>query len=418
MTKRWGRDARPMLAAMLFVARAHGVFLLFSGKGLVAENPYNSYTLQACAWLQGRLDLGENRPWWELAIYGGWDYVSFPPFPSYVLLPFAALFGQQAPDGAIAFFVMLAGVCCAVKLARLSGAGECSAAALAAFLYCANNLWQVTVDGWVWFFAQNLSFTLTLASFVCGMQGRKGRAFFFLCAAVGCRPFQILYFPAVCWLLLRAWGQEKGGFKRLFWEKDYRLLPAAALAASFLALNLARFGNPFEFGHSYLPEFTHSEYGQFSFHYLGENLKSLVRLPSYDADLKRLVFPVHNGCSVFLVFPIFWLYLWALGQRLRQGDASQRAEALSLLGVVLLHIFLLCLHKTMGGAHFGNRYIVDVVPGAYLFLCGAAARREAALAAQGREKGLGAEEVCFFALFLGGLLLNFTGVLGFYQSAA
>jgi len=404
-----------MLAAVLLVLCAHGVFILFSGKGILSENPYNSYTLQACAWLQGSLDLGENFPWLELAVHGGKYYVSFPPFPSYVLLPFAALFGEQAPDGIAALLVLLVGVCYAVELARLSGAGERSAVLLAVFLYCANNLWQVTVDGWVWFFAQNLSFTLTLMAFVHGMRGQKGRALFFLCAAVGCRPFQILYLPVVCWLLLRSLQEKAGRWKWLFWEKNIRLLPAMILAASFMALNLARFGNPFEFGHSYLPEFTRSEYGQFSLHYLGENLLSLVRLPSYDPELERLVFPAHNGCSIFLVFPIFWLYFWALWQRLRQGGKKERLDVLSLLALLLIHIFLLCLHRTMGGAHFGNRYIIDTVPTVYLFLCGAAARWETYRTE--RERGFCPVELCFSALFLLGLLINFTGVLGFYGSA-
>lgn len=149
MAKLWKKEARPALAAVLLVLCAHGAFMLFSGKGIFSENPYNSYTLQACAWLRGSLDLGENVSWLELAVYGGKYYVSFPPFPSYVLLPFAALFGEQAPDGIAALLVLLIGVCYAVELARLSGSGERSAVLLAVFLYCANNLWQVTVDGWV-----------------------------------------------------------------------------------------------------------------------------------------------------------------------------------------------------------------------------------------------------------------------------
>lgn len=254
-------------------------------------------------------------------------------------------------------------------------------------------------------------------AFVHGIRGQKGRSLFCLCAAVGCRPFQILYLPVVCWLLLRSRQEREGRWKWLLWEKNYRLLPAVILAASFMALNLARFGDPFEFGHSYLPEFTRSEYGQFSLHYLGENLLSLLRLPGYDPELGRLTFPTHNGCSIFLVFPIFWLYFWALGQRLRQGGKKQRLEALSLLGVLLLHIFLLCLHRTMGGAHFGNRYIIDTAPAVYLFLCGAAARWERSQAEKGRAKGLCPGELCFSLLFLMGLLINFTGVLSFYGNA-
>ena len=43
----------------------------FTGHWITEENPYRSYTLQACAWLDGRLDLGTDYPWLELAIYEG-----------------------------------------------------------------------------------------------------------------------------------------------------------------------------------------------------------------------------------------------------------------------------------------------------------------------------------------------------------
>lgn len=67
----------------------------FTGHWATEENPYRSYALQACAWLNGRLDLGKDYPWLELAIYEGKYYVSFPPFPSLVLLPFAAVWGGE-----------------------------------------------------------------------------------------------------------------------------------------------------------------------------------------------------------------------------------------------------------------------------------------------------------------------------------
>ena len=47
--------------------------------------------LQAQSWLEGRLDLGKDYPYLELAVFGGKYYVSFPPFPSYIMFPFAAL---------------------------------------------------------------------------------------------------------------------------------------------------------------------------------------------------------------------------------------------------------------------------------------------------------------------------------------
>ena len=48
-----------------------------------------------------------------------------------------------------------------------------------------------------------------------------------------------------------------------------------------MGLNYARFDNPFQFGHDYLPEFAvEKENGQFSPAYLAENWAKLWRLPA------------------------------------------------------------------------------------------------------------------------------------------
>ena len=71
------------------------VIAAFAGQWPWQSNPYNSYALQTDSWLKGRLDLGQNYEWLELAIYQGKYFVSFPPFPSYVLIPFVVLFGTN-----------------------------------------------------------------------------------------------------------------------------------------------------------------------------------------------------------------------------------------------------------------------------------------------------------------------------------
>lgn len=87
------------------------VIAAFAGQWPWQSNPYNSYALQTDSWLKGRLDLGQDYPWLELAIYQGKYFVSFPPFPSYVLIPFVMIFGTNTPDHLIALLVTIAGVC-------------------------------------------------------------------------------------------------------------------------------------------------------------------------------------------------------------------------------------------------------------------------------------------------------------------
>ena len=282
--------AFPVICAVLIVAAAHIVFMLFSGKGLLDSNPYNSYVRQAIAWSQGQLYLPENYPWLELAIYEGHYYVSFPPFPSYLLFPFALIFGEDTPESIIAFCVMLIGVFYAVRIAKHCGLDDLKSILLATFLYCANNVWMVTVDAWVWFFAQNLAFTLTLMSLYYGLTGKFGRSFFFLAAAVGCRPFQILYSLIILYWLYNEELSSAEKIKSLFLPRIHRFIPALLLGISYMVLNALRFDNPFEFGHNYLPEFLEAENGQFSITYLKDNLPRLFELPAFDPDTKKLVF--------------------------------------------------------------------------------------------------------------------------------
>ncbi len=406
-----------VLCALLTVAAAHVVFMLFSGKHLFASNPYNSYILQAKAWCSGTLYLPENYPWLELAVYKGHYYVSFPPFPSYLLLPFTAIFGENTPDSLIAFCVMLVGVVYAVRVAKHCGLSGEMSAFMAVFLYCANNVWMVTVDAWVWFLAQNLALTLTLMAFDYGLSGKFGRSLFFLAAAVGCRPFQIVYLPVVLYWLMQKELSSRQSFVQVFLRRIYRFIPALLLGASYMVLNVLRFNDPFEFGHNFLPEFLRYEEGQFSVEYLIRNLPRLFELPTFDPESHKLVFQGFDGTNIFIVFPILAMLLFALiaeiCRRIRTRSIWDTRTYISVIMLFVLaaaHVLLLCAHRTMGGAHFGNRYLIDTLPALYLALC--------KLTVPDETQKMPILQKIYGMLFMfcgiSGLLINFVGVLQFY----
>lgn len=273
------------------------------------------------------------------------------------------------------------------------------------------------LDGGVWAFAQNTSVTLTLMSFFYGLSGKKGKSCFFLCAAVGCRPFQILYFPLVCYLLLqtRKENRNREKWKWLILHKSYRLIPAILLAVSYMLLNYLRFANPLEFGHNYLPEFTRSDHGQFSLQYLKANLYSLVRLPQFDPETWKLTFPRFDGMNIFIVFPIIIVYViylfYTLVKKMSRQEKLLHNPLLFILPFLLLHILCLCLHKTMGGAHFGHRYIVDLTPAIYLALIISEDmpwKNKNLFETGGNIK---ITEIFMIMLMFFGLLINFSGIL-------
>lgn len=72
------------------------IHMLFGGT-LLSYNCWDSYSLQAMSWLSGRLDMGKNYEWLELAVYNGKYYLSFPPLPSVVMLPLVLLSARGRP---------------------------------------------------------------------------------------------------------------------------------------------------------------------------------------------------------------------------------------------------------------------------------------------------------------------------------
>lgn len=332
----------------------------FTGHWATEENPYRSYALQACAWLNGRLDLEKDYPWLELAIYEGKYYVSFPPFPSLVLLPFAAVLGTNTPDHWISLGFSIIGIIYAIRLYRaITGTYE-MAEQYVLFLFLGNGYLFIALQGgWVWYMAQTMCFTFSLMSLFYAANKHIGRALAFLACAFGCRPMVVAYIPLILML-----GTEKASVKTWI-RKGYRLIPACTIIGFYLMLNVARFDNPFEFGHTHLPEFVRSTEGQFSLNYATKNFKQLFRLPQTGGEHGMMIYDTYDCMAFWLIDPIIvsfmvmWLY--ALTRK-------RKACGLNLIIVpatICVHLMIVCCHKTMGGYQFGNRYIVDMLP--YVF---------------------------------------------------
>ena len=343
-----------VLAVMLVVAA-------FTGQWPLQANYYNSYVLQACAWLEGRLDLGQDYDWLELAIVNGKYYVSFPPFPSYVMLPFAVFFRYATPDGVIAWAVTLLGVLYALRLYELLRQ-DGRAAFWVLFLYLGTGYLFISMNGYVWFIAQTMCFTLSLMTVVHAMQGQGCAALTLWACAVGCRPMAAFYLPVLLWLLWR----DKGSLTLQQWvaRRWYWPLPALLIAGSYMLLNQARFGNPFEFGHTYLPEFLRAQNGQFSLRYVKDNLLLLFRLPVQDAPSDHLIFFSEQTMAFWLINPMYFCIAaaWVYGLLRRRSF-----PALVMLPIIAAaHLLFICSHRTLGGWQFGNRYLLDMMP--WLFM--------------------------------------------------
>lgn len=196
------------------------------------------------------------------------------------MLPFV-LIGWNSCDSMIAFAVSLLGAVYAFKILKHFDIESKTAIFFTLLLTVGSNWLMTAQNAWVWFIAQNMAFTLSLMAIYYALKNKIGLSLAFWACAVGCRPFQILYLPALLYLIYNAHKAVNPEDKIIdIIKKRYlTLVPMAVIALSYMILNFARFGHITEFGHNYLPEFTRSELGQFNIGYMAENLKNMFSVP-------------------------------------------------------------------------------------------------------------------------------------------
>lgn len=338
---------------------------LYLGSSIFGSTYYNTYTLQAMAWRSGSLHLPFDYPALELAVFKGDYYVSFPPLPSLVLLPFTFLFGEQTPDNLLVKLYTLA-ACIGIYYALRRMGYQKLSAFLFSYLFCfASSLLPMTLDGAVWYHAQVLAFMLIVLS-VCMLFAKKvNLALVFYALSVACRPFDALYALPLFFLYFRRSRKENIPVRSML----LRILPGLCIGfciASALAVyNSLRFGNPLEFGHNYLPEFSTQGGTQFALSHVLNNIKTFVLGFPWERSAEGIVFKKF-GFSFLIACPMLLLILiWAIKDAVKARLSPEK-------GVVLftffLHLFFLLLHRTFGGYQLGARYMVDLIPYALFYL--------------------------------------------------
>ena len=392
----------------LAILAAYTAVWMFTDKTPWMHTSYCSYALQAERWLSGHLDLGQDYPWLELAIYEGKYYVSFPPLPTLLVLPFVALFGVDGtPEYLITTAVSLVGAVQLLKLFSLYCDDRRRALAWALLATIGSNFLLIGYNGDVWLMAQTCAFTFTSAAlYYAATDAEKDGKWplLWLACAVGCRPFNFVYLPLVAVLLVRKFrksGLTIFGALKKHWAW---LIEPACVGLANMALNAARFDNPFQFGHDYLPEFTRSpDHLQFSLSYIPANFREkLFRLPEWSE--RWLLFP-KDGFAFFITSPIYALGFVRLIERCirrRRGGAPLPVAPLAVAGVcVSVHLLALCAHGTMGGIQWGLRYTIDAIPAVALGL---------ALMPDDRQEG-GITDFLLTPTLVFGLCLNLVGTL-------
>lgn len=331
----------------------------------LGSSGYNTYTLQALAWRDGRMSLGRDYPHLELAIFNNDWWVSFPPVPSIPLYLLTFIFGAATPDHLLVKLYVLGGCLFAYSMLRRAEYDKASAAGLALLVSYATALISLTTDGAVWYQAQTLAYLFTMGALCLMFCGKYTVSLLLYASSVGCRPFNAIYGGVLFTLWLERALREKRSMKR----EILRIIPGVVLglcvAFAYGWYNYVRFGNPLEFGHNHLPEFSFQGGIQFSLSHVWKNVQTFLLGSPVSYTLNGPALTVF-GFSMFIVHPVFIVMLILFIIDVFRKRLSWTKGCIILC--FCAHLFCLLLHRTFGGYQFGARYTCDLLPYAALYL--------------------------------------------------
>src|SRR5262249_51122721 len=217
-------------------------------------------------------------------------YVSFPPFPAVLMVPFVAIWGLQFND--VLFTALWAGLnppllfllLRALRRRGLSARTTGDDLWLTAILGVGSVYYYCAVIGQVWFTALIVAVTLAIG-YVWASLGaeRPALAGLFVGLGFATRP-PWLVVPLFLWEAVRVSGgwdalRPSAGWRALAPRLARFAVPIAVVGAALAWHNWARFQNPFEFGHKFL-NVQWSErigrFGLFNYHFLSRNLAAAL----------------------------------------------------------------------------------------------------------------------------------------------
>ncbi len=239
------------------------------------------------------------------------------------------------------------------------------------------------------------------------LDNKKGWTYAFFALAVGCRPFSAVYIIAA--FLYFAYKDRQSGFWNIVKSNMIAAIPLIIIAIIYMSYNFARFGNPLEFGHNYLPEFTTSEKGQFSFAYFLDNLKDLLRFGISFDEKMHLTFD--QPFCFLIANPIILVAIYREIKEFFQTKIFCIPRLIFILSIVL-NLMFICLHRTLGAWQFGARYTCDLVAVSFLtlFLTSKGADEEAkSLVTEGKTVDKVAFDRFEITMIAFGVILNVFG---------
>jgi hypothetical protein len=393
--------ALPVLVVFLLFLAIYG---LTAGASLGRHSLAPHFVYLAESFLHGRLDLSHvPDPAYDLTPFAGRWYVSFPPLPSLLMVLPVAIGGLAVSDIACSVFLGATGlVFLHIALTRLGIQDTGTRIWLCLLLGVGTPLWYCAALGSVWYTAHVAAVTcLCLYGLEVVGQNRPILAGLWLGLGFLSRAPTLLAFP----LSLTVGLHKSHSLRR---RMHFLLLFALGMAPALLgqaAYNWARFGDPLEFGYRWMnspgPLLERQvAWGQFSLHFLPENLYTLLVRPPLVSPVPPHVAPDPWGMGLLFTCPALLLALPALanvagaqcGTRLtsrrrrgipkmthalaNEGVHSPEAPPEPSSGSLCLGLWISILFVTIpslfyfntGSYQFGYRFALDWLPLAVLLV--------------------------------------------------
>jgi len=208
------------------------------------QAPENLHSLQARAFLQGRLDI--DRPQQDVAIHDGRYFVPFPPFPALLLLPAEAV-GLHLDTRLPAILLAVIAVLAFGSLARGLGLDRPTVVWLALGFFGGTAYWLALRQSHeVWFFSHVVAVAAVLLALRETLGARRGWLIGLLLGAAFLTRQLSIYLAIFVVVTLWRDGARPGRGRQV-------LAFAAAFlpwVAAYLAFNAARFGSPLDTGYA------------------------------------------------------------------------------------------------------------------------------------------------------------------------
>jgi hypothetical protein len=404
------RSRRVLLAGLVYLVCTTVYASVAGPERLLRHTQYNHYALLADAWLHGRQDLPNGPPSYtqrnDFVDFEGKTYISFPPLPAMLMVPFVKLSGSAEDFRDGQFVIWLAGLAPALVflvLEKLRRTGRSPRRELdnvvLSFLYGFGTVYFFTaVEGTVWFAAMVVASAAAALFVLFALDAERP---VLAGAMIACA---YLSRPPVCWMALLfalealrvslrppehaasgpvPWRQRvRDALSRvdaaalvrrysLFW------LPILVAFAIVSWMNWTRYhqASPLYFDHKYLGvawRARMAKWGMLNYHYLAKNLGvSLTSLPwlpapgdaSFGAPFKIN----EHGLALWFTTPLYFWLLWP-GVRNRpatagtSGKLGAGGQGWLYVAVALsaaLPAMMDLLYQNSGWRQFGYRFSND-----------------------------------------------------------